>query len=232
MEINRQRLLVAIGRVLPGVSKKELFDGADKLAFTEDGHLVSYNDEVSIFERLPEAEGITGAVDGRKLHELLDKLKSDLVELTAVGDKLRVKSTRATASFDLTPVALPIDEIDRSGDGIPLPEGFVQALKLVAESCARDMSRPVLTCVSFRPELDRGVGRLPHGETHVPRRRPARGAAAGRRGRGDRGLHRRERGVRGRGQGMDALRDGGRCGPRSSPGWCPVPSRSCRRCTR
>lgn len=138
--------------MLPAVARKELFEQANKLAFVE-GALVAYNDEVSIFEALPEVEGIDGAIDGKKLYDLLSRLTSETVELTASEEKLTVKSGRTKASFDLSPVVLPIDEIDRSGGAAKLPDGFKDALKLVSGTCARDMSKPALTCVHMQAGL-------------------------------------------------------------------------------
>lgn len=152
MEIDRVKLLKSIARVLPAVAKKETFEQSTKLAF-KDGHLVAYNDEISIFDRLPEAEGLDGAVDGKHLHSLLGKLAADRIALEQDNSRLHLRAGRVKASFDLAPVALPLGEIDRSGeDSEPLGEDFAKGLKLIAGTCARDMSRPVLTCVAMGAE--------------------------------------------------------------------------------
>lgn len=155
MEIDRVKLAEAVARVLPAVGKKESFVQATKLAFHE-GCVAAYNDEISILDRQPELAGIEGSVDGRHLHELLGKIAAERVvlEVAGQGDKqmLELRAGRVRASFELLPVLLPLGEIDRSGeDGEPLPDGFTKSLKLIAGTCARDMSRPVLTCVSTSP---------------------------------------------------------------------------------
>jgi DNA polymerase III sliding clamp (beta) subunit (PCNA family) len=146
MDIEKKELKKAIGLVVPGIARKETFDQADKLAF-EQGKLISYNDEVSIFHPLSGTEEINGAIDGRKLYELLNRVTADTVTLTQNENELRFKCGSSVANFKLAPVVLPFSEIDWSGDYEKLPEGFKNALKLVASTCARDMSRPVLTCV-------------------------------------------------------------------------------------
>lgn len=151
MEIDRTKLIASIGRVLPAVARKELFEQASRIAL-QDGFLVAYNDAVSIFDRLPECEGIEGAVDGRRLHELLTRLSADVVTLSAADDKLLVRAGRTRTTFDMLPVGLPLGEIDRTGEDAPLPAGFSEALRLVAGCCAREMSRPVLTCVRIGGE--------------------------------------------------------------------------------
>jgi len=147
VEIERVKLAEAIARVLPAVGKKETFEQATKIVF-HDGHVAAYNDEISIFDRQPDLAGIEGAVDGRQLCDLLGKISTDAVTLAVDGSRLSIRSGRVRADFDMLPVALPLDEIDRSGEeGDPLPADFCGALGLVAAACARDMSRPVLTCV-------------------------------------------------------------------------------------
>ena len=153
MEIERVKLLKSIGRVLPAVAKKETFEQATKLVF-KDGHLCAYNDEISIFDRLDETAGLDGAVDGKHLYSLLGKLAADQVTLEQDNQKLYLRAGRVKASFDLAPVMLPLGEIDRSGeDSEPLGEDFTKGLKLIAGTCARDMSKPVLTCISMVGEL-------------------------------------------------------------------------------
>ena len=151
MEIKRERLAEAIARVVPAVARKELFPQATRLAIHE-GHVVAYNDEISIFDALPEAGDISGALDGRKFNDLVSKLKTDVVDLSQDGDHIVVKSGRTTVAFDALPVALPLDEIDKTGEDMALPEGFAAGLALVASACARDLSRPVLTCVRMGGE--------------------------------------------------------------------------------
>lgn len=147
MEINRTKLVDAVHRVIPAVAKKELFEQANKLAFSS-GYLVAYNDEISIFEEMPEVEEISGAVDGRRFYELLSKVSAPIVDLTQGDDnKLSVRAGRVKASFDMVPVSLPIDEIDRTGEAEDLPADFEKSLALISGCCAREMSRPVLACV-------------------------------------------------------------------------------------
>ena len=154
MQINRKKLLGAVATVLPAIAKRELFDQADKLIF-DGGSLVSYNDEVSIFHPVEEVEGLSGAVDGRRLYDLLNKIPDSVetVNLDVAGAELTVRAGRAKASFAMSEVALPLSEIDRTGDFAALPEGFVGGLRLIAGICARDMSRPVLTCVRFSGDV-------------------------------------------------------------------------------
>lgn len=152
MDIERSKLSDAISRVMPAIAKKELFEQATKIIF-RDGYVAAYNDEISIFDYQPELQDLEGAVDGAHLHTLLNRMSSQTVTLETDGTKLNLRSGRVKASFDFTPVTLPIGEIDRSGDDSDiLPDNFTRALGLIAGTCARDMSKPVLTCVYLNGE--------------------------------------------------------------------------------
>jgi DNA polymerase III sliding clamp (beta) subunit (PCNA family) len=146
MDIEREELKKAVGLVFPGIARKETFDQADKIAFKQ-GRLISYNDEVSIFHPLMGVEEINGAVDGRKLYDILNKVTGGTVILRQLENELQFKCARTTVNFNLAPVVLPFTEVDWTGEYQKLPEDFKKALRLITGTCARDMSRPVLTCV-------------------------------------------------------------------------------------
>lgn len=152
MDIEREALQKAIGLVVPGIASREAFDQADKLAF-EGGKLISYNDEVSIFHPLVGSEELDGAVDGKRLFNLLNRVVSPTITLTCEGSELIVRAGRVTVNLSMAPVVLPYSEVDWSGDYIDLPEDFKKALTLTAGTCAKDMSRPVLTCVHIAGQI-------------------------------------------------------------------------------
>ena len=146
MEIQRELLLSTIKKVLPAVAKKEMFDQADRVAFVG-GRVVAFNDAVAILHQLPGGLDLEGSVDGRHLCALLDKLTVDVVKLVPGEGKITLSAGRSRASFNVVPVTLPIDSVDMSGELVPLPDGFVDQLKWVSASCAKDISREALTCV-------------------------------------------------------------------------------------
>jgi hypothetical protein len=148
IEINRREFAAAVALVLPAVAKMEIFDQADKLAI-HDGSLFSYNDEISIRHALPQLIGIEGALDGRRLFQLLNRMPADTIKLNVIENELRLLTPdgNAQASLEITPIVLPLSEIETGTKRFNLPDGFAENLKLIAAVCARDMSRPVLTCV-------------------------------------------------------------------------------------
>jgi hypothetical protein len=172
-EVNRQEFLAAVARVLPGMAKSELFDQADKLAI-QSGCLITYNDEVSIRHRFPAVAGIEGAIDGVLLYKLLKRMAAQTVKLAVSETEFQLLSPTGhmQTSLQMSPVLLPLHEIEVGDRRFRLPKRFTNRLKLVSTVCARDLSRPVLTCVhindgwiegsdSYRAARVRGPG-LPH----------------------------------------------------------------------
>lgn len=146
MEISRIELLGAIKKVLPAVSKKEIFDQSHLVAFVA-GRAVAFNDAVAIMHPLPGDLDLDGAVDGTRLCELLGRLSADTVNLVAEEGKIGIRAGRSRTSFDLLPTRLPIDSIDLTGEMVDLPATFADQLRWASTSCAKDASRPALTCV-------------------------------------------------------------------------------------
>jgi DNA polymerase III sliding clamp (beta) subunit (PCNA family) len=146
VEISRKELLGAIKKVLPAVSKKEIFDQAHLVAFVA-GKAVAFNDAVAIMHPLPGDLDLDGAVDGTRLCELLGRLSADTVNLVVEEGKIGIRAGRSRTSFDLLPTRLPIDSIDLTGEMVDLSATFADQLRWASTSCAKDASRPALTCV-------------------------------------------------------------------------------------
>lgn len=141
--------------------------------------MAAFNDAVAILHPLPGALDLEGAVDGQQLYSLLDKMSSDTVNLTVDNDKIHLRAGRVRAAFNILPVTLPIDSIDMTGTLVDLPHDFKNQLEWVSNSCARETSRPALTCVlvengwmqasdSFRASRHRYDGNLPRLMLPVP----------------------------------------------------------------
>lgn len=151
MEISRVSLLDALKKVSPALARRELFEQANRVAFVG-GRVVAFNDAVAITHPLPGDLELDGAVDGARLVELLGRLTADAVRLTVAereggGRDLVVTGGRSRATFEVLPVRLPIDQVDQSGEMVDLPEGFAERLGWASASCAREVSRPAITCV-------------------------------------------------------------------------------------
>lgn len=173
MEIQREALLSAIKLVLPAMTRKELFDQSNKIAFAA-GRVVAFNDAVAILHPLPGGLDLAGAVDGQHLHDLLNKVSAESIKLIVEGSDLNLRAGRSRATFHLQEVTLPFDSVDTTGELIELPETFVDQLRWVSANCARDMSRPALTCVlvdgGYMQATDSyRISRVRHGDVDLPK---------------------------------------------------------------
>lgn len=152
MEINKTELLQALEKVRPGLANKELIEQSTSFAFLED-RVVTYNDEISISHPVKGLD-VTGAVKAQALYDFLNKIKRDEIEVEWEENHVIIKAGRSKAGLVFeSEVKLPIDEeIGEVGKWKKLPENFIEALKFCHHCCSRDMSRPVLTCVSVEKE--------------------------------------------------------------------------------
>jgi hypothetical protein len=145
-KVQRTELLAVIKKVLPAVTKKEQFDQSNKIAFVG-GRVVAFNDAVLITHPQPGDLDLDGAVDGRRLCDLLDRLTGEDVTLSADENKVHLTCGRIRAEFDVLPVTLPYDSVDVTGEFEDLPDTFRDQLRWARTSCAREVDRPALNCV-------------------------------------------------------------------------------------
>lgn len=145
MKLNRKKLLEALQIVSPGLSKREFIDQATFFAFVVD-KVVTYNDSISVSHPV-EGLDLDGAVIAEEFQKMLNKYKTDEVELIVEGPELKVSSGKANTwiKFDET-VKLPLDELTKS-KWQPLDAEIIKAIKFVAPVCGKDNMKPLLTAV-------------------------------------------------------------------------------------
>lgn len=150
--MKRDALISALERVKPGLSSKENnIEQSTSFAFI-DGRICTYNDEISVSTQV-EGLNITGAVKSDELYKLLGKLKADDISIETNESEVILTSGRTKAGFTLQQeIKLPIDQIGNVGKWSKLPDNFMSAIEFTMVSCAKDMSRPVLTCVNIRED--------------------------------------------------------------------------------
>jgi DNA polymerase III sliding clamp (beta) subunit (PCNA family) len=152
MEINKSELEKALERVKPGLANKEIVEQATSFAFIKD-RVVTYNNEISISQKVT-GLNITGAVLADNLYKLLGKIKipkddDGMIDISIKDNELILSKGKMKAGFAMQEtIKLPIDEeITEIGAWCDLPDKFIEFVDLIAPSCGRDMSRPVLTCI-------------------------------------------------------------------------------------
>ncbi len=153
MKINKKKLMAVLEKVKPGLASKDIVSQATSFAFS-DGYISTFNDEIAI--SAPFESEIEGAVRANELYALLSKVYDDELDVTTKGNELIIKGKKAKAGIKLeTEITLPIDEL---GDTtkmalLPLPEDFLDIINIASQVAAKDMSKPILTCVFIEGEM-------------------------------------------------------------------------------
>lgn len=157
MIVNRKTLLTALKAVSPAVGARDNNMQQDCFIF-HGGCVLAYNDEVAIHHHLPDSmEGLPDmAVPAKELLALLNKTSVEEVTLECNEDCLTVLMGRGKGRFKVqTDFRMPLDELcDWSATAAQkLPNGFCEALASVLQSCGKDMTRPLTTCVYFHENM-------------------------------------------------------------------------------
>lgn len=154
MDVDREYLIDALEKVRPGLSKREMVEQSTSFAFM-DGHVTTYNDEISVSHPVPDLEGINGVVEAEPLYNLLKKMDAAKIKLRLAESKIKVSGGRSRANLTLHgEVRMPLEEIDEPAGWYELTDAnsFMDALRFAHLSCSRDMTRPILTCVHLTSE--------------------------------------------------------------------------------
>lgn len=141
-----QDLLNALTTVKPGLSNKEIIEQSTNFAFI-DGHVVTYNDEISISAPLEEID-FEGAIKADELYKFLNKVDAKEISLKKEKDKILIKAGRSRVSLKINEVKLDLSEINGKKKWKPLAEDFLPAINFVAFAASKDASTPIFTCAS------------------------------------------------------------------------------------
>ncbi len=152
MKINKKQLLEALEIVKPALANKETdISQATSFAFL-DGHVVTYNDEISLSHPLSNAP-VTGAVKAEELYQLLSKTKKDEIDVDVQENEIQFRSGRGKAGLTLqAEVTMPLENVKERSDWVELPENIHNDFLFATQTCSKEMSRPVLTCIHINPE--------------------------------------------------------------------------------
>lgn len=147
-KINRSNFIGVLEKVRPGLAAKEIIQQATDVILGG-GEVSTFNDFVLVsclFET-----GITGAVRGKELHDILKRMPDAEVSLEATQEGLLIKGAKSRACVAMDPeVTLPLPDLaalDGDAGWAALPTGFLAAVKSCLFSASGDFSRGVLTCV-------------------------------------------------------------------------------------
>ena len=152
MKIDKNELQSVLKIVKPGLGDGKSVEQSTSFAFIKD-RVVTYNDQIAITHPITGMQ-ITGAVQAEQLYKLLDKIKTEEIDIVIKNDQLRIKGPGLSAGITLQKeIKLPIDTIekiilaDNEKGWALLPDAFCSMLNFAHPVCATDMSRVVLTCM-------------------------------------------------------------------------------------
>lgn len=143
--MKRADLLEALERVAPGLAQKESIEQGDCYVFLGD-RVVTFNDEVAV--SFPIDIGFEGAVNAKKLYELVKRMKTKEITLTPSKEELKIKGGKGKGGIRLQEsIALPIDEFKGEKEWVPCPHGFPKALRFVLFTVSQEEHLGVCTGV-------------------------------------------------------------------------------------
>lgn len=149
MKVNTKELLDILKVLRYGLSgNKETTDQSNAFAF-RDGMAYTYNDEISVRTKFPIVDAF-GAIESKKIYELMSKIKTDEVDLDFSENELKIKSDRIRSGISIEhEIHMPLDEITLPDDKqwFPLPDEFDKLLKSVVFSTSTDMQKIILTAI-------------------------------------------------------------------------------------
>ena len=144
--IKRTELKEALETVKPGLASKEIIEQSTSFAFMGD-KVVTYNDKISMSHPVKGLD-ITGAVKADEMYQLLSKLKAEEMSLEIGDNEITIKAGKSSAGLMLAgEITLPLDQIDEIEEMLPIPDGFLEGIRLAVQVCGRDMSMEILTCI-------------------------------------------------------------------------------------
>ena len=151
MKINREQFLRDLEMVRAGLSPREFIEQSSCFAFGNKT-VMTFNDEVAC--RKPIEVSLTGAVQAQSLLDILGKLEDK--ELTVEeNEKGELEFRGSKKAFGVTrdaEIFLPIDRVETPDKWHPLPEKFLDAVRLVQHCVSTDESKFLLTCIHLHPE--------------------------------------------------------------------------------
>lgn len=153
MKIEREELLTQLQLVQSGLSSREVIEQSSCFVF-EGGWVKTFNDEVAC--RIRTEVTFEGAVQAKLLLMTLERLKDKFLRVR-VNDDGELEFLGKNKNFAVVrdaEIFLPIDRVEKppKDTWTRVPEGLIEALRLVGGCVSSDESRFMLTCVHLHPD--------------------------------------------------------------------------------
>jgi len=145
MKINREELLKQLNQLKAALAQRDIIEHSNHFAFLGD-KIAAYNDDIAL--SIPTDIDIVGAVPAAELIKLLNRLKTEEIDLEIEGGELLFQSGKTKGGIKFDPECkLPLEELGQMKKWRTVPKDLLPALKTCLFSASKDMSKPKLTCV-------------------------------------------------------------------------------------
>jgi hypothetical protein len=145
MKVDRQKLIAELTNLIPGLDLKGELNQSECFVF-KGGKAYTFNDEV--MSCVDTKLDLEGAFPAAPLLSLLNKLKTEEVNLSQVDEGVKVTTSRnKTLIRSEKEVVLPLNEVDSPEEWKELPEKFVEAIGLIISCCSKNKDPFALTCI-------------------------------------------------------------------------------------
>lgn len=143
--ITRTDFLDALTAARAGLEAKDSVEQSSSFVF-QGGRVYTYDDEVSASH--PLALKFEGALNGKKLMELLTKFDKEELKIKAGDGKFIIKSGKAKATLSYEEdITMPLDQLSDPDQWKKIPKGMVKSISFVLLSIGNDPAKPLTSCV-------------------------------------------------------------------------------------
>jgi DNA polymerase III sliding clamp (beta) subunit (PCNA family) len=168
-EIRRSELLESLGLVEPGLSARGYIEQSTCYVFMH-GWVTTFNDEISCRARSGLPKEFTGAVNAKKLREVLDKIPDEIVKIDFRETEIVVKAKRKEAGIRLQrEILLPVDDVTEpeKEDWWKVPDGLKDAIEKAAGAAGTNDEEFLTVCLNIHPDFIEGSDRFQSCRYHV-----------------------------------------------------------------
>lgn len=143
--MTRTDFLNALTCAQAGLEVKDTVEQSSSFVF-KDGRVHTYDDEISASH--PIALEFEGALNGKKLMELLTKLDKEDLKIKAGDGEFIIQSGKAKATFMYEEeITMPLEEIVPPEKWKKVPKGMIEAVSFVLLSIGNDPAKPLSSCI-------------------------------------------------------------------------------------
>lgn len=151
VKANRTELLDRVRAVQWGLTPRDGIDQSSCVAIVG-GHAMTYNEKIFCRTPIPVPPDLTGAVPGKRLIEVLEKMSGDEVNIGVNGTTISVYAGQQRSQIRVDHnILLPYKDVERPQQWHPIPDGFNEALRMVDECVGPEKRGFKLSCVHLAP---------------------------------------------------------------------------------